>query len=165
MLLNASCPRHHNFSSSMFARSIVASRVRITASPQICRRRYSTEFWKWTTQPRPSWRESYTEAAVLFCVFGVTGSTSVVVVRPFLKHTIGLEGSLYEGPNSYRVLSIVLVSPIYACILVTVGTLSGRHSYFANMARKIIGRFMPASFLRKVTCPPAQQKFDSITKK
>lgn len=157
--------RLHNFSSSMFARSIVASRVRILASPHVCGRKFSTDFWKWTTQPRPSWRESYTEAAILFTVFGVTGSTSVVVVRPFLKHTIGLEGSLYEGPNSYRVLSIVLVSPIYACILVTVGTLSGRHSYFANMARKIIGRFMPASFLRKVTCPPAQQKFDSITKK
>jgi hypothetical protein len=128
-------------------------------------RKFTTSFWQWTTQVRPTWRESYKEAAVIFCVFGVTGSTSVAVVRPFLKHTIGLEGSLYEGPNSYRVLSIVLVSPIYALILVTVGTLSGRHSYFANMARKIIGRFIPSAALRKVTCPPGQKHFDSIAKK
>jgi hypothetical protein len=128
-------------------------------------RKFNTAFWKWTTQPRPTWRESYTEAAVLFCVFGVTGSSSVVIVRPFLEYTIGLKGSLYEGPNSYRVLSILLVSPFYACLLVTFGTLSGRHSYFANMGRKTLGRFMPASLLKKVTCTPAQQKFDSITKK
>lgn len=49
-------------------------------------------FWDWTLQPRPHWRESRTEAAVIFCVFGVTGSTSVAFVRPALKHTIGLEG-------------------------------------------------------------------------
>ena len=150
---------------SIFVKSAAAARFAQARKLPAFERKYSTAFWKWTTQPRPSWRENYTEAAVMFCVFGVTGTTSVVVVRPFLKHTIGLEGSLYEGPNSYRVLSIVLVSPIYACILVTIGTLSGRHSYFANMARKIIGRFIPSSILRKFTCPPAQQKFDSITKK
>ena len=49
-------------------------------------------FWDWSLQPRPHWRESRTEAAVIFCVFGVTGSTSVAFVRPALKHTIGLEG-------------------------------------------------------------------------
>ena len=155
----------HTNTISMFAKSTVATRFALTRKLPAFERKYSTAFWKWTTQPRPSWRESYTEAAIMFCVFGATGTSSVVVVRPFLKYTIGLDGSFYEGPNSYRVLSIVLVSPIYACVLVTIGTLSGRHSYFANMARKIIGRFMPSSVLRKFTCPPAQQKFDSLLKK
>ena len=50
------------------------------------------QFWDWTLQQRPHWRENRTEAAVIFCVFGVTGSTSVAFVRPALKHTIGLEG-------------------------------------------------------------------------
>lgn len=149
----------------MFSKSASAVRFAQTRKLPAFERKYSTAFWKWTTQPRPSWRENYSEAAVMFCVFGATGTTSVVVVRPFLSYTIGLEGSFYEGPNSYRVLSIVLVSPIYACILVAFGTLAGRHSYFANMASKIIGRFLPSSFVRKFTCPPAQQKFDSITKK
>eukprot|EP00747_Dinoflagellata_sp_TGD_P023187 gnl/TRDRNA2_/TRDRNA2_129620_c0_seq1.p1 gnl/TRDRNA2_/TRDRNA2_129620_c0~~gnl/TRDRNA2_/TRDRNA2_129620_c0_seq1.p1 ORF type:complete len:211 (+),score=15.36 gnl/TRDRNA2_/TRDRNA2_129620_c0_seq1:71-634(+) len=115
-------------------------------------------FWNWTTQPRPSWRESPVEAAVIFCVFGITGSTSVAVVRPLLKETIGLEGSLRDGPWSYRILSILLVSPVYACILVTVGTLAGRHTYFAGMAKKIFGRFVPASFRSQIACAPARAK-------
>ena len=48
-----------------------------------------------------------------------------------------------DGPWSYRVLSVVLVSPIYASFLVTFGTLAGRHIFFAAMARKIFGRFLP----------------------
>mmetsp|Transcript_58550 Transcript_58550/g.96641 ORF Transcript_58550/g.96641 Transcript_58550/m.96641 type:complete len:166 (-) Transcript_58550:422-919(-) len=113
-------------------------------------------FWKWTTQQRPSWRESSVEAAVAFVVFGITGTTSVAVVRPALKKTIGLEGSMREGPWSYRITSLVLVSPIYACFLVTFGTLAGRHTFFANMARKIFGRFVPPSLATRmgVSKPP-----------
>lgn len=82
------------------------------------------KFWKWTTQTRPSWKESKKEAAVLFVVFGVTGSASVALVRPALKDLIGLEGSFVDGPNSYRVLSILLVSPMYAVVLFTLVSLS-----------------------------------------
>ena len=109
----------------------------------------SSSFWAWTTKQRPSWRESKTEAAVLFCVFGVTGSSSVYFVRPCLK-TLGIEGSMKEGPWSYRVLSILLVSPIYSVILITIGTLAGRHRYFSNMGLKILGRFLPKSIGEKL---------------
>jgi len=115
-------------------------------------------FWAWTTQARPTWRENGTEAAVIFCVFGITGSSSVAVVRPFLKQTIGLEGSMREGPWSYRILSLVLVSPIYATLLLTFGTVAGRHTFFANMARKIFGRLLPPSLARRVGCGPALKK-------
>ena len=118
-----------------------------------------SKFWAWTTQQRPHWRESYTEAAVLFCVFGITGSSSVALVRPFLKNTMHIEGTMMEGPNSYRFLSIFMVTPIYACVLLTVGTLSGRHSYFANMTRKILGRFVPSKDMKsKIACQPAIEK-------
>ena len=113
-----------------------------------------TQFWTWTLQQRPSWRESPAEAAVIFTVFGITGSTSVAVVRPALKSTIGLEGSMREGPWSYRVLSLLLVSPIYATFLVTFGTLAGRHLFFAAMARKIFGRFLPSQLGKNVGCGP-----------
>ena len=108
-------------------------------------------FWKWTTQQRPSWKESPTEAAVAFVVFGITGSTSGAVVRPTLKSTIGLEGSLREGPWSYRIVSILAVSPIYATMLVTFGTIAGRHRFFAGMSHKIFGRFLPSSVLRSIS--------------
>jgi len=104
-------------------------------------------FWSWTTQQRPGWRDSPKEAAIIFVVFGVTGSTSVAIVRPTLKATTGIEGSLIKGPNSYRVMSILAVSPIYACMLVSFGTLAGRHRYFAAMSHKIFGRFLPSSVL------------------
>ena len=114
------------------------------------------KFWKWTTQQRPSWKESKVEAIVLFCVFGVTGSSSVAFVRPALKNILGIEGTLVDGPWSYRIASILIISPIYACILVTIGTLSGRHIFFANMGRKIISRFMPTSAASKIGCPSSK---------
>ena len=91
------------------------------------------------------------EAAVAFVVFGITGSTSVAVVRPTLKSTFGIEGSLKEGPWSYRISSILAVSPIYASMLVTFGTIAGRHRFFAGMAHKIFGRFLPKFVLTKIS--------------
>ena len=121
--------------------------------------RLANKFWAWTTQARPSWRESIPEAVVLFCVFGITGSSSVALVRPAMKNILGIEGTMMDGPNSYRILSFLLVSPIYACVLLTVGTLAGRHTYFANMAKKILGRFVPIKGVRdKIACSPALSK-------
>lgn len=135
--------------------------IRLFCSPNLNSNSTSTsiiknnlnKFWKWTTQQRPSWKEDKTEALVLFCVFGITGSSSVAFVRPALKNILGIEGTLIDGPWSYRIASILIISPIYACILVTLGTLCGRHIFFANMGRKIIGRFMPKSAASKISCP------------
>ena len=112
-------------------------------------------FWEWTSQQRPHWRESKGEAAVLFTVFGVTGSTSVALVRPSLKHTIGLDGTWLDGPWSYRIGSLLLVSPIYAGVLIALGTACGRHSYFARMGTRILGRFMPKVAADRLLCAPA----------
>ena len=115
-------------------------------------------FWQWTTKSRPPWKENYKEAAVAVVVFGITGSLSMVAVRPCLKSVFGLEGSFTEGPNSYRIASLVIVSPFYAAILLAIGTLSGRHNYFAKMSFKILGRFFPKSLLHEVACTPAKVK-------
>jgi len=111
-------------------------------------------FWRWTTQHRPHWRESKTEAAVLFTVFGVTGSSTLYFVRP-CSDKLGIKGSMWEGPNSYRVISFFAITPIYSCILITLGTLAGRHRYFALMSKKLIGRFLPSTYKEKIVCPPA----------
>ena len=87
---------------------------------------------------------------VLIFVFGITGSSSVHLVRPALKSTIGLEGSMRDGPWSYRITSILAVSPIYATLLVTFGTVAGRHRFFARMASNIFGRFLPNAVIRRV---------------
>lgn len=115
-------------------------------------------FWQWTTAARPSWKENKTEAAVAFVVFGITGSLSVLAVRPSLKSIFGIEGTLIDGPNSYRAMCILCVSPMYAAVLLAIGTLSGRHNYFAKMSMKILGRFLPKKVIHKVICKPAQAK-------
>ena len=45
-----------------------------------------------------------------------TVSFQVAMVRPFLRDTIGLEGTMADGPWSYRIGSLLLISPIYACV-------------------------------------------------
>ena len=78
--------------------------------------------------------------------------------RPALKNVMGIEGTMVEGPWSYRIASVLIISPIYACILMTVGTLAGRHVFFANMARKIMSRFVPKKLSSKITCPKSNKK-------
>jgi hypothetical protein len=98
------------------------------------------------------------EAAVLFTVFGVTGSSTMFAVRPALKK-IGLEGTMQDGPWSYRIGSVLIISPIYSMILITIGTLSGRHLYFARMTQKLLGRFVPSTAAKqKIACEPARNK-------
>lgn len=43
-------------------------------------------------------------------------------------------------------------------ILLTIGTLAGRHMYFAKVARRMWGRFLPSSVADKVMCTPAKAK-------
>ena len=114
-------------------------------------------FWRWTTQHRKHWKEDKFEAAVLFCVFGITGSSSMLFVRPSLKY-LGIEGTWQDGPWSYRILSILIISPIYATILMTLGTLAGRHNFFAKMGIKIYSRFLPSSVSSKLICKDASTK-------
>ena len=92
-----------------------------------------------------------------------------------------------SAARSYRILSVLLVSPIYATFLVTFGTIAGRcvaiaalasrnarapsppptaaagwrarrHVFFANMAKKIFGRFLPPPLRGYAACPPARAK-------
>jgi hypothetical protein len=129
---------------------------------QQVRKIHGESFWKWTTQDRKPWKEDMKEACIACAIFAVTGMASIKLVRPALKYTIGLEGSFYEGPNSYRITSILLVSPIYACMLFVIGTVSGRHVFFAGMSQKILGRFFPKSLLMRATpCLSGKSNFQS----
>lgn len=85
-------------SSNMLHHTVSANTSCLTQNfPKLIRTRYLSQlpahksFWNWTTQVRPSWRQSYKEAAIIFTVFGITGSSSLFFVRPALKYTIGLE--------------------------------------------------------------------------
>ena len=143
--------------------SAIFSRLNSIQSRYLCSRPSETlysRFWKWTTQDRgftwSAWRENKTETAIIFTVFGLTGSSSVALVRPALKHTVGLDGTWRDGPWSYRIGSILLVSPMYAVMLIAIGTAVGRHTFFARSGVKILSRFVPKSVAKQIPCEPAK---------
>jgi len=93
-----------------------------------------------TMPPRytPKW---YAEMMLICTVFGITGSTTMVVVRPAVTDVLKLEGNMRDGPWSYRICSLVIMTPIYATLLVCVGTVFGRHAYFRHFSVKMWSRF------------------------
>lgn len=62
-------------------------------------------------------------------------------MRPAVKDVLGLEGNFKDGPWSYRICSLVIMSPIYSVLLVMVGTTFGRHAYFRHFSVKMLSRF------------------------
>mmetsp|Transcript_25829 Transcript_25829/g.59460 ORF Transcript_25829/g.59460 Transcript_25829/m.59460 type:complete len:216 (-) Transcript_25829:432-1079(-) len=101
--------------------------------------------WEWWTAPvdmppRKSVRW-YAEMALVSTVFGVTGSTTMFLVRPAITDFLHLHGSMKDGPWSYRLTSLVIMTPLYPLLLVTVGTIAGRHAYFRYFAVKMFSRF------------------------
>ena len=62
----------------------------------------------------------------------------------------GIEGSFRDGPNSYRVISLVAMMPVYSCLLVSFGTIFGRHHYFKRFATRMWTRILPAGVRRRL---------------
>ncbi|CAJ1925808.1 unnamed protein product [Cylindrotheca closterium] len=102
-------------------------------------------FWQRFIGPKPMperWTAAWYREVTLICtVFAITGSSTMVLVRPAVSKGLALEGSMKEGPWSYRICSIVIMTPIYATLLVMVGTLFGRHHYFRHFSVKMWSRF------------------------
>ncbi|KAL7530025.1 hypothetical protein ACHAWF_003214 [Thalassiosira exigua] len=86
----------------------------------------------------PRW---YGEMALICTVFGITGTSTMFLVRPAVSDVLGLEGSFKDGPWSYRLCSLVIMTPTYAALLVIVGTAFGRHAYFRHFGVKMFSRF------------------------
>lgn len=79
----------------------------------------------------------YREMTLICTVFAITGTSTMVLVRPAMSEVLGLQGSLKDGPWSYRICSIVIMTPLYSTLLVCVGTIFGRHFYFRHFAVKV----------------------------
>lgn len=98
--------------------------------------------WMAPKEMPPRWTlRWYGEMALLCTVFAITGTSTMVLVRPAVSDVLGLKGSLKDGPWSYRICSLVIMTPVYATLLVCVGTLFGRHAYFRFFAVKMFSRF------------------------
>ena len=68
---------------------------------------------------------------VVFIVFGITGSLSLVV-SDYISQFFNLDSII---------LSIIFVLVIYQFLLIIIGTLFGEFDYFWDMEKKILSRF------------------------
>ncbi|KAF9308012.1 hypothetical protein BG000_003002 [Podila horticola] len=97
--------------------------------------RFSYNWWKeWT---------------IIMGVFAVTGSSTVMVVKPVLKEVFNLDGSMKEGPWSFRFAYLCTTLPLYSCVLLTVATVAGRRPYFKKVVIRMWGRFLPKKVIQR----------------
>ena len=71
------------------------------------------------------------QLVVVFIVFGITGSLSLVISE-YISGFFHLDNII---------LSIIFVLVIYQVLLIVIGTLFGEFDYFWEMEKKIISRF------------------------
>lgn len=83
--------------------------------------------------------ESDIRYAIIFIVFAVTGSSSVKVARPILEF-FGVNNSL--AWYIYVPLRIIIVLPVYQCLLIVFGTIAGQFKFFWAFEKKMFGRFV-----------------------
>ena len=69
--------------------------------------------------------------------------------RLLLKEVLGLEGSFWGGPWSYRATYLLLIPPSYSVMLVAVGTLFGKRQFFTKRVLRMWGR--PLKLFRGVS--------------
>ena len=82
--------------------------------------------------------KSLSHLVLIFCVFAVTGSSSVIVTEPIVEF-IRLK-SFIEFYPIYLFVKIVLVLVFYNILLISFGTLVGQFAYFSNMQKKFLRR-------------------------
>ncbi|GEM_PF-1557396 len=86
---------------------------------------------------------------VVLLVFSITGSLAVVVARLVLKDLLGLEGSFWGGPWSYRLVYLLLIPPCYSTMLVVIGAIFGKYTYFRRRVMKMWSRLLPGPIGRR----------------
>ena len=81
---------------------------------------------------------------IVMIVFGITGFSALVFSRLLFNVILGMEGSLWSGPWTYRVLYLSVIPPFYSAMLVVVGAIFGKREYFAYRVGRMWGRLIPA---------------------
>ena len=83
----------------------------------------------------------------IFIVFAITGSSSVVVGRPFIQ-LIGITKENLH-PILYWILFIAISLIFYQILLVLLGWIFGQFQFFWNFEKKMIRRFGLGKFLNE----------------
>lgn len=79
------------------------------------------------------------QLVIIFIVFGVTGSSSVVVSTPILKFFDITKENLNDFV--YYFLKIILVFPVYQILLLFFGFIFGQFPFFWKFEKRMLSNF------------------------
>ena len=79
--------------------------------------------------------KDFKQLIIIFIVFGITGSLSVVLGKYVL---INIFGESFLKNDYYWLLRLILIFPIYQVLLIIVGALFGQFRYFWEIEKKIL---------------------------
>ena len=77
--------------------------------------------------------KDFNQLIIIFIVFGITGSLSVVLGKYVL---INIFGESFLNNDYYWLLRLILIFPIYQILLIIVGALFGQFRYFWEIEKK-----------------------------
>lgn len=80
---------------------------------------------------------------IVMIVFGITGFSALVFSRLLFNVILGMDGSLWSGPWSYRIMYLAVIPPFYSVMLMLVGAAFGKREYFAHRVVKMWSRLIP----------------------
>ena len=81
--------------------------------------------------------KSLKQLVIVFLVFSITGSLSVVLGEPIINFFFkgGFKNNLY-----FWIVRIIIIFPLYQILLIIVGTVFGEFRYFWKIEKKILMR-------------------------
>ena len=81
--------------------------------------------------------KSLKQLVIVFLVFSITGSLSVVLGEPIINFFFedGIENNLY-----FWIIRIIIIFPLYQILLIIIGTIFGEFRYFWRIEKKILVR-------------------------
>ena len=92
---------------------------------------------------KPEYTRDLRHWLIVMIVFGITGFSALVFSRLLLNVILGMEGSLWSGPWSYRVIYLAVIPPFYYVTLILVGSIFGKREYFMQRMVKVWSRLIP----------------------
>ena len=81
--------------------------------------------------------KSLKQLIIVFLVFSITGSLSVVLGEPIINFFFenGFDNNIY-----FWIFRIVIIFPLYQILLIIIGTIFGEFRYFWRIEKKILIR-------------------------
>ena len=94
---------------------------------------------KWLNNLKTKWNiTSNFQLAIIFIVFGITGSLSVLVSDPLLNF-IGLEKDSVSA-WLFTPLRLLIVFPVYQVLILIIRAAFGQFNFFWNFVKKMLSK-------------------------